>query len=669
MDSKEGIEKVAPVDAQAAGLLDPSFLRPGTHDATTGDPPREWAGSPTGSCASPDEHSRRESNCLYVRVLRDSDAILVQDCKVPEYCWNAGISKDICEARTGVVPGTFSVDLLSDSEFLVYHVPKTTRGMFDCEARYYAHLIMGSYLWAGSPATVLVTKRTTQEARRDKIKTREYHWKITVQRLATAQARLKDLEMVTQKRQECTANPVARGRGMIRWADKYLAQRHGKEPEWIPGTVPILPAFSDRAATPDDYHSAREPSKSEYDTEETDPEEDRDDVEGDDDDVSVGSDTTCKSSSHNTDRTNRTTTANRTQRRNQWKQKESRRRHPTNARKEEERRKGKVVLSLFRDSPKEGALTYTDWHHEVEEYIRKGYDDSRIKDAMLSSVEGQAYVNFRSCDEGRNRTPAQILKEMDSIYNVSVTFRDLNARMCGLKQGMNKPIKTYYERIEDISVKLEQYHGDRFGPGELKMMKKDCFYAGLKEHNKYLVSHMKDREQYGPAQMLREIREQEDSRYPANTSPKPHHTDSGNKNTSHYNKNLTYDKPQVYTVRHTDVQILDQRGDEPDLSPTNDINPDEIYDEGYYVAIINTANEADKWGRCFNCGKEGHRWTECTEPLKESLKLAKERANHKKQALNWDGGVGTKGAWPPPRRVQPRPKISRPTVNSLRVFE
>ena len=385
----------------------------------------------------------------------------------------------------------------------------------------------------------------------------------------------------------------------------------------------------------------------EYDTEEMDPEEDRDDVEGDDDDVSVGSDTTFKSSGHDTDRTNRTTTANRTQRHNQRKRKESRGRRPTNARKEDERRKGKVVLSLFRDSPKEGALTYTDWRREVEEYIRKGYDDNRIKDAMLSSVEGQAYVNFRSCDEGRNRTPAQILKEMDSIYNVSVTFRDLNARMCGLKQGMNEPIKTYYERMADISVKLEQYHGDHFGPGELKMMKKDCFYAGLKEHNKYLVSHMKDREQYGPAQMLREIREQEDSRYPANTSPKPHHTDSGNKNTSHYNKNSTYDKPRAYTVRHTDVQIPDQGGDEPDLSPTNDINPDEIYDEGYYVAVINTANEADKWGRCFNCGKEGHRWADCKEPLKESLRLAKERANCKKQALNRDGGVGTKGARPP----------------------
>ena len=313
MDSKEGMEKVAPVDAQAVGLLDPSFLRPGTHDAAMADPPRERAGSPTGSCTSPDEHSRWESNCLYIRVLRDSDAILEQDRKVPEYCWNAGISKDICEARTGVVPGTFSVDLLSNTEFLVYHVPKTTRGMSDREARCYADSIMGSYLWAGSPATVFVARQTTQEARRDKIKTREYRRKITVRRLAAAQARVKDLEMVTQKRQEHAANPVARGRGMIHRADKYLAQWHGKEPEQILGTAPVLPAFPDRPATLDDYHSAWEPSELEYDTEETDPKEDRDDVEGDDDDASVGSNTTSKSSGHNTDRTNRTTTANQTQ--------------------------------------------------------------------------------------------------------------------------------------------------------------------------------------------------------------------------------------------------------------------------------------------------------------------------------------------------------------------
>ena len=174
MDSKEGIEKVAPVDAWAAGLLDPSLLRSGVDDAAMADPPREWAGSPVGSPTSLGETPRQESYCLYIRVLRDSDVVLEQDRKVPDYCWNAGISKDICEARTRVLPGTFSVDLLSDTEFLVYKLPKTGRGMSEAELMLFADLIAGSYLWAGVPADVFVTQRTTQQARRDKAKTREY---------------------------------------------------------------------------------------------------------------------------------------------------------------------------------------------------------------------------------------------------------------------------------------------------------------------------------------------------------------------------------------------------------------------------------------------------------------------------------------------------------------
>ena len=49
MDSKEGIEQVAPVDAWAAGLLDPSLLWSGKDDAATAHPPREQVGGPVGS--------------------------------------------------------------------------------------------------------------------------------------------------------------------------------------------------------------------------------------------------------------------------------------------------------------------------------------------------------------------------------------------------------------------------------------------------------------------------------------------------------------------------------------------------------------------------------------------------------------------------------------------
>ena len=41
----------------------------------------------------------------------------------------------------------------------------------------------------------------------------------------------------------------------------------------------------------------------------------------------------------------------------------------TNAKKQKDRRSDRVVLPLFRESTKEGSLTYADWRGEVEEYI------------------------------------------------------------------------------------------------------------------------------------------------------------------------------------------------------------------------------------------------------------------------------------------------------------
>ena len=55
---------------------------------------------------------------------------------------------------------------------------------------------------------------------------------------------------------------------------------------------------------------------------------------------------------------------------------------------------------------------------------------------------------------------------------------------------------------------------------------------------------------------------------------------------------------------------------------------------------------------CFNCGQGGHYWADCTEPLKDSLKQAKERVNreireNQEKRLNPNGGAGGKGAHAP----------------------
>ena len=81
-----------------------------------------------------------------------------------------------------------------------------------------------------------------------------------------------------------------------------------------------------------------------------------------------------------------------------------------------------------------------------------------------------------------------------------------------------------------------------------------------------------------------------------------------------------YDKTRMYAVRHTEVHLPEPEQEEPDSPPVSEFDLGEVYNEGYYVAVIAMADEAEWWGCCFNCGKEGHHWAECTEPLKDSLK-------------------------------------------------
>ena len=149
---------------------------------------------------------------------------------------------------------------------------------------------------------------------------------------------------------------------------------------------------------------------------------------------------------------------------------------------------------------------------------------------MLFSLEGKARWNFRHCDEHGDLSPAEILKRMDMSYNASMDFQDLNAQLCGLKQGAFESPKDYYDCMVDIGVALREYHQDRFQPREFSCIEKECFFAGLRDQSKYLVSHMKDKREYGPVNMLKELRENDEAHYPANTAHHPRKPDGYGRN-------------------------------------------------------------------------------------------------------------------------------------------
>ena len=496
--------------------------------------------------------------------------------------------------------------------------------------------------------TVIAGQHTMRQSRIDLANTRDYRRAQILRRLTAVENRAKSLALDTSR----PVSPQGRGRGYTRRADRYYAQKAVGDP----ALEPTLNAA--RPATLEDYHSAREPSELEYKSEGS---------EGTGTDSTGYSSTATATSHHDTDGTQCSNTKNRDRRCQKQKHRDRREHRKTNARKQRDRRNGRVVLPLFRESTKEGTLTYTDWRLEVEEYIAKKYPGPKIKEAMFTSLEGKGKRNFQACDERGDLSPEKILEKMDMIYGTSVSFRDLNAKLCRLKQGAQESPKDYYERMVDISVALKEYHGDWFQPGELARMKKQCFFAGLQENYKYLVSHLKDQDDVDLVLMLKEIRECDESWYLANTSHPPKSTNDGPaKNTNYYDKK-NYDQRgyRNYTAWAANVP------DDPDNHESDSLsdkasekeNDDVQQDRSYHVGVTFMADEGEAFfGKCYNCGEPGHPWRECKKLMKPALRMALKAENERRatlgerKGLNQTGGTGAKGGHIPKTTPAVTPK-------------
>ena len=123
-----------------------------------------------------------------------------------------------------------------------------------------------------------------------------------------------------------------------------------------------------------------------------------------------------------------------------------------------------------------------------------------------------------------------------------------------------------------------------------------------------------------------------------------------------YNRNAGHpDRKGVgYIARPANVEPYPEIP--PDFPPDTGLlgkDPEDAYDAGYYIGVINTADDMSRRLRlCYNCGRGGHYWADCTEDLKDFLKRAKERANqeirdNQGNQLNLNGGAGGKEARAP----------------------
>ena len=172
---------------------------------------------------------------------------------------------------------------------------------------------------------------------------------------------------------------------------------------------------------------------------------------------------------------------------------------------------------MFRETDRDDSICYRDWRAEIEATLAKDYEPERVKIAMFKAMEGMAKDHAANIDQYGVLTALEILEGMDRLYRVSMTFQSLNAVLCGLQQRAAETCRDYYDHFTQITVLLRERHSNRFCPGKLARMSKDCFYAGLRAEHRPMVVHLKDHPNSTPLDLLVALMENEQNDMLANT--------------------------------------------------------------------------------------------------------------------------------------------------------
>ena len=173
------------------------------NDRTEASP--EGGGSP--GAASPGL-CRREAYCLLVRVTCNVDSVSGLDAKVPNYVWTEAIARDICVYRVGAPANTFTIELLCDTEFLLFEVPWNRPGISWENMIKYIWVLHEIRHWSGMEVTVVASQHTMRQSWIDLANTREYRQAHILGRLAAIEGKARTLALENAK----TLTPMGRGR-------------------------------------------------------------------------------------------------------------------------------------------------------------------------------------------------------------------------------------------------------------------------------------------------------------------------------------------------------------------------------------------------------------------------------------------------------------------------
>ena len=128
----------------------------------------------------------------------------------------------------------------------------------------------------------------------------------------------------------------------------------------------------------------------------------------------------------------------------QWKKQQQRQDRCEKKKQREHRARG-VTLPLFKNSTKEGAMTYIDWHNSVDELVQDKVGVKCIKSLVLQSLEGPPKDMARLANKRGKGTLADILLVLDKAYGQSASYVYLQSGLCNIQQMYKESAQDYFE--------------------------------------------------------------------------------------------------------------------------------------------------------------------------------------------------------------------------------
>ena len=146
----------------------------------------------------------------------------------------------------------------------------------------------------------------------------------------------------------------------------------------------------------------------------------------------------------------------------------------------------------------------------------------------------------------------------------------------------------------------------------------------------------------------RRIQRQDASYYPASTSTKlVYQKDQCKDPNGKHNHNRGVINAKLAQIE-SDSSSEEEDPEEAEWQRIADENA--IWQDGYYMCAVTKADNADMFfNLCYNCHEPGHRWRDCSKPLRQGLQDLKERAEKDDKRLNGSGGGGDQGGCDPGR--------------------